>query len=212
MTKKAKSELTPEMIGKLAEKGIKSLMLSRKQKQELLTSGLEEIYALHDLQKQNIQPLEDVEVDALMEQFFKPTLKHIETPKDIIWVKLFEKTAKLLDCSPGWLQGSPAFALRGEAQRPSVTIHKEIGRLTLHLELINRADRLADIRLCLTDDSKRDKTSFEAELIKSERCIESITATPGEYFMLSRIELGEYTLRVRDTHGEIVSFQIRMDE
>jgi len=42
MIKKTKSVLTPEMIGKLAEKGINALRLSRKQKQELLTSGLEE--------------------------------------------------------------------------------------------------------------------------------------------------------------------------
>jgi hypothetical protein len=211
MIKKDKYKLTPEMIGKLAERGIKALRLSRKQKQELLTSGLEEIYALHDLQKQNIPLLEDAEVDVLMERYFKPTLKHAETRRDAIWVKLLEKTVKIFDFGPGWAQGSPAFALRGEAQRPSVTMHKEIGRLTLHLELINRADRLADIRLCLTDDSKRDKTSFEAELLKSERCVESITAKAGEYFVLSRIELGEYTIRVRDTHGEIASFQIRMD-
>ena len=208
---KDKYELTPEMIGILAEKGIRGLRLSRKQKKELLHTGLEEIYELHDLQKKKIPPLEDAEVDLLMERFFKPALTKYENKEPDILVKLLEKAVKIIESGPGWMQGSPAFAVRGNAVRPSVTMHKEIGRLTLHLELISRADRLADIRLCLTDISKRDKTAFEAELLKSDRSIESITAKTGEYFVLSRVEPGEYRLRVRDKHGEIASFQMRMD-
>ena len=211
MTNKNKTELPPETIALLAEKGMRAARLSKKQKQTFLQTGFSEFYAVQKAHKTAEPPLSEPEVDRLMDRFFKPASGRAPTALSLVWIKMLDKAVKIIECDGCWTPGSPVFAVRGEVAQPAVAMHKEIGRLTLHLELISRANRLADIKLCLSDSASRDKTSFEAQLLKNGRCVESLSARTGECFVLSRIESGEYQLRVNDNHGEVASFLIRMD-
>jgi hypothetical protein len=209
MHRKNKTGIPEEKIGLIAEKGIDAARLGRKEKKILLTSGMEEVYAAMEMQNTSVPALDNIEIDRLMGMFF-PEKRPAEARMSSLWIKIRDYSAELAGTLDGWSAGSPAFACRG-AEAKTVTLHREFGKLTMHLEVIGRPDRLADIHLLLTDESRRDKSTFEVELFRGDRCVEAIDGTKGETTVLSRVETGDYMLKVSDSKGEITSLNLRMD-
>ena len=81
----------------------------------------------------------------------------------------------------------------------------------MHLEVIRRDQRLADLRISLTDDTGRERTSFEVELHKSGACVESVNVKSNTIVSLSAIEHGDYALRLSDSKGELTLLHIRIE-
>jgi hypothetical protein len=209
-TKHKKADISDETICIIAEKGLHAARLNKAQTKELFDSRLPEVYALWDMAKEPIKPLEKREIDHLMDRFFPEVAPAApETPS--LSIRLHEAAVELIgQVLGGWNVGSPVFVCRS-AEQKSVVLHREIGRVTIHVEVISRAERLADIRLCLTDESKRDTISFEVELLKESKCIEAASGKSNETVQFQRVEIGEYLLRFLDSKGEITSLRIGME-
>ena len=203
------SDLSAEQIGLLAENGIQELKNNSKLKKVLLISGLDEVYAVKKLHKASVIPLSTFEINTLVTRF-SPKRLDANALKDSLLIRTNEWCAEFFGAVSGWKSGSTVFAFRETPSR-SITYHKQIGRMTIHLEVVNRSDRLVDIRVCLIDDTHRDTSSFDIALFNGEKCVEALNGTIGETLTLSRINNGEYRLSVSDIRGEISALSIRMD-
>ena len=207
--KHKKNDISDETICIIAEKGMRATRLNKAQTKELFDSRLPDVYALWDLAKEPVKPLEKSEVDCLMDRFY-PEVAAVGVGVPSLVVRLHDAAAELIGTVLEWNMGSPVFSCRSEEPK-SVLLHREIGRVTVHVEIISRTARLADIRLCMTDESKRDTTSFEVELLKGGKCIEAANGTLNETILFRRVESGEYLLRFSDSKGEITSLRIGME-
>ena len=202
--KKDKKEgISPEKLAILAERGLKAAKLTKEEKQYLLRAGLGEFYDVCVFTEQNIPPLASEAVEGIVEKFLS------KQPK--LWIRIGRKIIEIVGLPKDWNMGSPAFAHRGEEAK-DITFHKKAGKLTLHLKIMQRDERLADIHVLLTDDSGKDLSSFEVELLKGERCIETVSTSKNNAASLSAIELGDYLIRISDSKGEITSLPLRMEQ
>jgi hypothetical protein len=210
LTTPPKKSITDETIAIIAEKGLRAARLNSVQTKELFNSRLPEVYALWDMAKEPVKPLEKNVVDRLMDRFF-PEVAVVGAEIPSLVVRLRDVAAELIGTVSGWNIGSPVFVCRAGAESQRVMLHREIGRVTVHIEVVSRAARLADIRLCLTDESNRDATSFEVELLQNGRCIEASSGRINKTVLFRRVETGEYLLRLSDEKGEITSLRIGME-
>jgi len=200
--KRRESIIPPEKMAILAEKGLKAAKLAKEEKEYLLRGGLKELYDLWDFTKQSVPPIEAETLDALMSKFSS------ERPK--LWIRIREKIMEMVEPPAGLIMGSPAFAHRESGAR-SISFRKKVEKRTVHLEIVRRDERHADIHIRLTDDSGNDLFPFEIALFKGERCIETLSTTKGHTLSLSAIEIGDYSLRVSDSKVEITSISIKME-
>lgn len=209
--KKNKQEISANTIAIWAEKGIKVDELNEEEKDYLAHGGLDEVYTIRDNIRQPMPALEHEAIDKLMKNIFPEPEAEQEASLNQLWVIFREKTLEIFEEFSGWNFGSPAFAYRGD-EKKQISYYKEIGKITVHLEILKKEDRLADLSICLTDDSSREKSSFELELFRGKRCLETIKTETGNIATLSSIEVGDYQLRLSDTKGEITSLAIRMEQ
>jgi len=193
--------ILPEKMAILAEKGLKAAKLTKEEKQYLLSGGLKELYDIWDFKKQSPPPLESEAVDEIMNKFFQ------KQPK--LWIRFSEKIIEIVKQPIGLYIGSPAFAHRGTGTE-SISFYKKAGKLTAHLEIVRRDERLADIHIRLTDDSGIELTSFEVALFEGERCVETVSTIKSNTITLSAIKIGDYMLKVSDSKGELTSIFIRI--
>jgi len=200
--KHKKPVISPEKTAILAEQGLKAAKLTKEEKQYLLSGGLKELYAIWDFKEQTIPPLESKTVEAIMKKFFS------KQPK--LWIRISHKIIEMIEPPEGWYRGSTAFAHRGKEIK-SISFYKKVGKLTAHLEIVRGDVGLADIHVRLTDNSGKDLSSFEVELLKGVRCMETISTSKNYAVSLSAIEIGDYIIRISDLKGEITSIPLRME-
>lgn len=201
--------IPPEKMARIAEKGLKAVRLGAAEKEYLAGEGLEEYYALRDSLKEPAPSLSSGEVDDVMLRFFPAD----ESPeRSALVCRIREKALELVENCAGWQQGSPAFATRGPSEEGRVRLCKEAGKLTVHLEIVRRGERLVDVNVRLTDTSGRDTSSFEVELLKDTRSLETVGSAGGATASLSRIAVGDYRMRISDRKGEITSLSIRLEK
>jgi hypothetical protein len=213
MLKKSKkeTEIPAEKAARIAEKGLKSVRLSKSEKSALARSGLKEIYSIQEGLNGPIPKLDERLMDKIMEKHFPRTqIISTESPMDII-LRLTENTIAVIRNAIDWNPLSPAFAVRG-AESGGISFYKEAGKLTIHLEVIKTDNRRVSLNVRVTDETKRDRTSFEATLFKGDRCIESMSVTESPVISFSNITLDNYLLKVSDKKGEITSVVIRMEQ
>jgi hypothetical protein len=201
--KQRKSVIPPEKMAILAEKGLKAAKLTKEEKEFLLRGGLNELYDIWDFTKKTVPALDAKTVDAIMNRFFS------ERPK--LRIRIRKKIMEMVEPPAGLFLGSPAFAHR-ESGTKGLSFRRKVDKRTVHLELVRRDERHADIHVRLTDDSGKDLSSFDIALFKGERCIEILSTTKSHTLSLSAVEMGDYSLRVSDTKGEITSISIKMEQ
>ena len=207
---KKENKLTPEIVGLIAEKGIRSLKCKAGITRALLDGGLDEVYAVKKMKTAVIAAPGLQEVESLVARYF-PFINKAKEYQPSLWLKLKTLGSETVDAFDGWLVGSPVFAYRSSGNHQSVSFHKDLGRKSVHLEVIRRDERLADLRVSLTDDSNREQTTFEVELIKDGKCVESVSLKTAAVASISSIEIGDYELRLSDNKGELTSLRIRME-
>ncbi len=204
-------DLPPEQMGVLAEQGLAKAKLTKTEKEILLSRGLAELYQIIEFLNQTVPALETGMLDTILKKN-SPSLPHVEGTKPVLfWLKFYAKKISLFQDLAGWNQGSPVFAFRS-AWKNCIRFHKEIGKITVHLEIIKKDDRVTDLNVCLIDETSREKAAFEIELFTGNRCIESITATSRTPVSFSAIQVGNYFLRLSDSKGEITSLLLRIDQ
>ena len=207
---KKENKLTPEIVGLIAENGICSLKRKAAITRALLDGGLDEVNAVKKMKTAIIAGPGLQEVESLVARYF-PFIDKAKECQPSLWLKLKTLGSETVDIFDGWLAGSPAFAYRSSENHQSVSFHKELGRKSVHLEVIRRDERLADLRVSLIDNSSRDQTTFEVELIKDGNCLESVSMKTASVASISSIETGDYELRLSDNKGELTSLRIRME-
>lgn len=198
-----KDLISPEKVAILAERGMKAAKLTKEEKHYLLNGGLKEIYDIWDFEEQNIPPLETETVEAIMKRFF--------SKQPNLWIRISRKIIEMVEPPKDWSVGSPAFAHRGKKDK-SISFHKKAGKLTVHLEIVQRDERLADMHVRLTNNSGKDLSSFEVELLKGERCVETVSTSKNNTVSFSSIEIGDYIILISDSKGEISSISLKIEQ
>ena len=205
---KADKSLAPEKIARIAEEGLQGIKLSNAEKNQLNEYQLEEVYELWDLEKKSIPEYDLSPIKTVLKKYSGST--QMQSLVDIC-VKTGKKNIELIHLETPWHSGSPAFVIRDKTSG-SISFHKNIGKMTIHLGIVNRDENLADIHVELTDSSKKNSYSFEVELIKNSRCVETISTTKDVVASFLAVAIDEYVLRVSDARKEIASLTLRMEQ
>jgi len=200
--------LSPEQIVCIAEKGLRGANLSKAEKQYLNTQQLEEVYAIWDFEKETIPEFDPNAISDLLKKYTERSQKHSIAD---ICIKLGKKCIELIQLGAEWQTVSPAFAVRDNAQ-DNISFHKSIGKLTIHLEIVHRDQNLADIHVKLTNSSKKNSFLFDVELIKDNRCVETINTAQNDIVSFLSVAIDNYILRVSDAKKEIASLSLRMEQ
>lgn len=198
--------ITPEKIASISERGMNAVHLSLEEKEYLLNQGLDELYAAWDFEKEEIPCLDAKTVSLLMKQF-APSQTHNQIPD--LWIKLGHHAIETLQHSFDWMPGSAAFAFR-ETNTSTISFHRKVGKLTIHMEIVRRDERLADINVKVTDNSETKTHAFDAELLKGDQCVETIHTTKDTTASFYAVEIADYILRISDAKNEIASIALRM--
>lgn len=204
-----KNEIPGEKIARIAEKGLRSVRLSKAEKLELARCGMDEVFAVKEGMREPAPQLDDRLLEKVMERFFPLTEKISASSPVAILLQMTRNTIRVIERAIDWNPCSPAFAVRGP-ESGGVSFFKEAGKLTVHLEVVKTDNRRVCLNVRVTDETKRDRTSFEASLFKGERCIESMSVTESPVASFTNIVLDDYLLKVSDKKGEITSVVIRM--
>lgn len=201
--KNKKTVIPPEKMAVLSERGLKAARLTKEEKRYLLDGGLKELYDIWEFKKQTISSLESEAIDMIINKFF------CKQPR--LWVRITRKIIEMVKPPVGLDLGSPVFVHRGKGDK-RISFHKKAGNLIVHLEIVQTDKMLADINVCLTDDSGNSISPFEVELFKGERCIETVYATKSTIVSLFAIEAGDYFLQLSDSNGEITLLIITIEK
>ncbi len=209
--KKKLTVISAEKMAILAEKGLHKARLTKAEKVALAEGALDELYVIKESIKTPTSPLDRQIIDNIMATFFPPIGKSTNNAFMMdISVKMNQTPMKVVKNAIDWMSGSPAFAQRGE-DPDKISVYKEAGKFTVHIEICKSCDRRSSISVILTDKAKR-KTSFEATLFQNGMCVESIHVTKNSFASFSGILPGAYSLRVSTKKGEILSVNIGLEE
>ncbi len=200
--------LSPEQIALCAERGLKAIPLSREQKKHLIDHQMDEVYAAWEFEKATIPVLDAETIETIIDTHVHS--QPLVSPVDI-WVKLGEYIVETIHKAVSWQAESPAFAMRTTTS-DSVSFYKKLGKMTIHLEIVRRDESLADINVKLTDNTGNNSYTFDVELIKENRCIETINTTRNNLVSFLAVAIDDYMLRVSDANKEIASLSLRMEQ
>lgn len=203
------NEIDSEKIAVIAEKGLKFVKLSKKEKL-LLNYHLNEFYNIKNFLNKDVAFFEEDEVEKLMQKF-SFTKEICQDSLSNLWIRLKEKSICLVQLPNGWNTWSPQFAHRS-SDKGCVSFHKKIGFITVHLEVIRKQSRLADLNVIVCDESNKESSVFEVSLFKGERCIETAGIVKNKKVALSSIRVGSYELRISDSRGELTSISVKMED
>jgi hypothetical protein len=204
----SEESLSPEQVALLAEKGLKAVPLSRQQKKHLIEHQMDEVYAALEFEQANIPWLDSETIETLVDPY-----SHSQPSPSLvdIWVKLGTQIIETIHKAETWQLGSPAFAVRANST-DTVSFHKKLGKMTIHLEIVRRDESLADINVKLIDNTGNNSYSFDVELIKENRCVETINTTHNNLVSFLAVAIDDYILRVSDAKKEIASLSLRMEQ
>ena len=191
----------------LAEKGLKSVYLSKTEKESLL-NNMDDIYGIFDFLDQDIPALKSEVISKIMNTIVP---KHKNNSHCGILLSIKENIIEILSNLAQWQPNSSVFATRA-SEPNTISMHKKYGKLTIHMEIVRRDESLVDINVKLADNSKRNHCPFEVELVKSGRCIETINTTQENIVSFFAVEVDDYILKVLNTKKEIASISLRMQE
>ena len=203
--------LSEEQIAIIAEKGIENARLSRREKEYLVANMGEAYDALEFIRAPEPAPLPSSDIDALMSRFFAEKISQEPVRRSglDIWVAFKENFIETIESGIGWLGASPAFATRA-VDTKAVSFHKNVGKFSVHLEIMRRDERLADINVKVTDTRDHRPCPFDAELYRDNRCVEMVTAMDSAQACFSSVDVSDYVLKVSDRNNEITSISLRM--
>lgn len=204
--------ISAEKMALLAEKGLKAARLTDNEMIALASGGLKELYAIKKSLTTSTSPIGQQSIDHAVDLYYSATEK--KTPAqslaDII-VRLTNNALNIVAETAGWQLNSPAFARRGSDVN-AVSVYKQAGKRTVHLEISKSPDNRASINVRLTTTSKKECTSFEAALFRNEVCIESVHVAKNPVAAFTGIASGDYVVKVFGKKGEISSVSIRLKE
>lgn len=210
--KKNVSEIPAEKMALIAENGLDAARLSRSEMLYLTKGGLKELYNI----KKNINgrsPSLDRElIGKIMTSYFPEAGAggSCSLLTDII-VQSTKNAMKVIVKNLDWQLDSPAFARRG-SESGAVSIYRDAGKYTVHIEITKSSDYRAIINVRLTDKSKLEHSSFEATLFQKDRCIESVHVSKNPVASFSNVEPGDYLLKVSDKKGLTASIAVRLEK
>jgi len=203
--KKTLKEIPPEKAGILIEKGLKAAKLSGEEK-TWLAENINEVYAGQNFLASPPEPTPAELVKKVLNRFYP---RQDDKKESGFWVRIKEKALELVESIPEWKVGSPAFAYRDTGQR--ISFYKAAGKCTVHLEIVKKENRVADINVRVIDEIGRIPTVFEAALYQQDRCVETINSLNNGFISLAGLGTGDYTLKLSDEKGAFSTISIKLD-
>jgi hypothetical protein len=198
--------LTAERIAEIADKGIRGARLTSEEKAALLNDGMGEVCSVSRAMREKVAPLSTGDIDSVIGRFFPQS----EQNTDTLAFRIGNAALELLSSLEGWIPNSPAFAVRAE-KTDSVSFYKELGKISVHIELIKRSDRNADLNFKIKDEAEREETCYSVELLSGSRCIEAVSAPKTETVSIKSLKSGDYELKICDSKGTITALTLRVE-
>ena len=206
--------ISPEKIVVMAEKGYNITDLSKNEKEYLIKGGFEEIDEIKSFEHKKSSNESSDKIEKLLDQFF-PKLP----PRPIIYeihVKFHKTMIGLISICTKSSPQSPAFEHRApesDIGQPSdsVSFSKNIKNHVVHVEIVSKGEKTADINVRLTDKSGNYVSAFEVELLKNEMCVLSASTENSNEICLYSVECGKYILSLLDSKNHLISIPIHLE-
>lgn len=212
MNKKEKNKIDPETIAIIAECGIDKIGLSRDQIAWLSAEGFDELKQVKKLKPASeYEPLPSYLHNKALDTFF-PFQQTAEIGDVPLHIKFQHGILELIGYPKTWTTGSPAFSWRDTdlSQRQLTFKHIE-QKVTTHIELLSRHDDTTDISVRCNDSSGNQLPCIEVELLRSGRCIESISSSDIGPVTIKNVKKGSMQLCVHTAEGQEIKLDIRVD-
>lgn len=212
MNKKTGRRIDPETMGIIAEHGIGKIHLSKEQIAWLNAEGYEELQLLKKMKSAGeYEPLPSKLHNTALEKFF-PFQQDAKTENVPLHIKCINGILELIESPKAWAAGSPAFSYRSVD-----TIHKPLTfkhvtqKGTAHIELQSRHDDTTDISVRCNDCSGNPLPCIEVELLRSGRCIESVSSSDPGPVTIKSVKKGSMQLCIHTDQGPEIKLDIRVD-
>jgi hypothetical protein len=218
-------QVSEEKFAHWVENGFTIDELTDTEKDYLLHGGLDELLTVRESLSQPVESLDRNTIDKIMRRHFPETVTPLKDAVVDIWLQVREQGLALVKEFSEWhcLEVAPVYrgmeeesrSGEGRSEKPAeknaLSFRKEIGKLTVHLDINRKQGRCVDIVVRLRDISKREQSSFKVALIQGERCLETIKTDSDSSAVFSDIEVGNYSLQLHDSFGEVTSIAVRME-
>ena len=201
-------EITARQAAIAAERGLHAARLNGAQLSQLAHEGLGEIDTARAAFLTAPTPLTAYEMNLALSCIPRSSHERLVEAAGIVSVTV----SNLLEASlgNGWMNGSPAFALR-DGGTTRAAFRKVLGKYILHLEIATAAAGLATVNLRLTDPGTHDAPcAFEAELFENGRCVESVATGTDLAVGFPALSPKSYILRILDNCEVIETFELKL--
>ncbi len=212
MNKKAGRKIDPETMGMIAEIGIGKLRLSKEQIAWLNAEGYKELEILKKVKHpEEYDSLPSKLHYAAVESFF-PFQQDAEVSPVPLHIKCINGILELIELPQTWVIGSPAFSYRSsDASKKQLTFRHVAKKITAHIELLSRPGDTTDISVRCNDCAGNPLHCFEVELLRSGRCIESVSSSDPGPLTIKNVTKGAMQLCIHNSYGPEIKLDIRVD-
>lgn len=212
MNKKANRRIDPETMGIIAENGIGKLRLSKEQIAWLNAEGYKELEILKKVKHpEEYEPLPSKLHQAAVERFFSFQQDAQISPVPL-HIKCINGILELIELPQTWVIGSPAFSYRSSNDnQKQLTFRHVAQKVTAHIELLSRSSDTTDISVRCNDCSGNPLPCFEVELLRSGRCIESVSSSDPGPITIKNVSKGTMQLCIHTSQGPEIKLDIRVD-
>ncbi|MBN1982627.1 MAG: hypothetical protein JW795_13925 [Chitinivibrionales bacterium] len=195
-------------MAEIVEKGFSYVHVSHNEAAYLQNEGFEELCHLHSLVRLNIPDIEEPVFQRIMDRF---RIVGKLTVRDLpVRLGIKDATLALIDGAKFWEIGSPAFSSRNDSQTP-LQFHQIIRGYDIHFQAFLNNDQTINLNTLITHSPKRGNPYYTVELMKGNRCIESLKGIFGEITHLSWIPVDEYLLRITSKQVTIFHSSLRVE-
>jgi hypothetical protein len=209
MRKKTVKPIDVQRMAIIAEQGIGGIRLSKEETRWLANEGFDELICSQTIDAAKKEQLPAELFNKALGTFFPPTM---DAPESSLHVRLKNGLLGLINLPKTWNPGSIAFAWRSakDRQHRLAFTHKE-DLVTAHIEMVSRADEKTDISVRCNDPSGNPVPAIEIELLRSGRCIESVSADSSGPVTIRNVEKGPMQLCIHCAQGHRITLDMKID-
>lgn len=208
MIDKKGKPISPEKLGKIAEKGVKSVHLSKDEWIWLNNEGYAAIEQLKKIEQSEMK-LPDHLLNRAVDSFFAISSSPASLP---LHVRLINGILELIELPTTWNSGSPAFSWRSEkTDEKRLSFHHTEQHVTAHIEMQAHMDETTDISVRCFDPTGTPVSVMEVELLRGGRCEESISSSESGPLTINNVKKGPMQLCIHAAENTCINIDIRVD-
>lgn len=212
MNKKTKRKIDPETMAIIAEHGIDKIHLSKDQINWLSSEGFEELRQLRQLKPaEKYEPLPSKLHNTALDKYF-PFQQDNQTSNVPLHLKCVNGILEIIQSPKSWTTGSSAFSWRSsDISQRQLTFKHVDKKVIAHIELLSHQDDTTDISVRCNDCLGNPLPCMEIELLRSGRCIESVSSNETGPVTIKNVKKGSMQLCIHTAQGSEIKLDIRVD-